>query len=242
MTTTQSAPAGFRLRAITVLAIGCVLAALATGGLLAWHAATTSTSSHTHIPATSARTLPGDHSVEAGFARDMQIHHAQAVDMAMTIRDRSSDPAIRTLAYDIALTQQEQIGEMHGWLADWGLAQTGADPIMSWMQDTGHDHAMPGMAVDGSAMTVMVDPQTGLMPGMATPAQLAALAAASGIDADIQFLTLMIAHHQAGVQMADAVLARTDRPSVTALATAMVNGQSSEISLMQDMLRERTRP
>ena len=42
-------------------------------------------------------------SAAAGFLRDMQVHHAQAVDMAMTIRDISDDPDLRRLAYDIAL-------------------------------------------------------------------------------------------------------------------------------------------
>ncbi len=34
-----------------------------------------------------APSAPGDGSPEAGFARDMQAHHAQAVRMAMIIRD-----------------------------------------------------------------------------------------------------------------------------------------------------------
>ncbi|MEV4010737.1 DUF305 domain-containing protein [Nonomuraea angiospora] len=59
---------------------------------------------------------PADASVEAGFARDMQAHHAQAVQMTLIVRDRISDREVRTLAYDIATTQQQQIGQMYAWL------------------------------------------------------------------------------------------------------------------------------
>ncbi|HEV2743867.1 MAG TPA: DUF305 domain-containing protein, partial [Rubrobacter sp.] len=32
---------------------------------------------------------PGDGSAEAGFARDMSVHHAQAVEMAEIVRDKT---------------------------------------------------------------------------------------------------------------------------------------------------------
>ena len=34
--------------------------------------------------------VPRDDSAEAGFARDMATHHAQAVEMSFVIRDKSS--------------------------------------------------------------------------------------------------------------------------------------------------------
>jgi uncharacterized protein (DUF305 family) len=60
---------------------------------------------------------PQEGSAEAGFALDMMVHHAQAVEMAEIVRDRTENPQTRTLATDIALTQQAQIGQMQGWLA-----------------------------------------------------------------------------------------------------------------------------
>ena len=51
---------------------------------------------------------------DAGFARDMQMHHAQAVDMAMTIYAETDDDELRALAYDIATGQSSQRGEMLG--------------------------------------------------------------------------------------------------------------------------------
>jgi len=37
-------------------------------------------------------------SAEAGFARDMQVHHDQGVELAMIVRDRTDDPDVRLLA------------------------------------------------------------------------------------------------------------------------------------------------
>src|SRR5918992_1350416 len=88
---------------------------------------------------------PSDSSPEAGFARDMMVHHAQAVEMAEIVRDKTESNEIRILASDIALTQQAQIGQMQGWLGVWGLPITGTEPAMAWM---GHptEGRMRGMA------------------------------------------------------------------------------------------------
>ncbi|POM23234.1 hypothetical protein BTM25_43870 [Actinomadura rubteroloni] len=161
---------------------------------------------------------------EAGFARDMSTHHAQAVRMALTVRDRTRDTAVRTLAYDIATTQSQQIGMMTAWLDRWGAPKTDPRGPMRWMSHEGH----AGRAAGAQAM-----------PGMATPAQLAALERASGRDAEVLFLRLMIVHHRAGVEMARAVLVRTGDEQVQRLARTMVRGQQAEIALMTDMLRQR---
>ncbi len=87
-----------------------------------------------------AGATPGTNSPEAGFARDMQVHHAQAVDMAMTIYRTTEDDGIRTLAYDIATAQAAQKGEFYDWLVKWGLPQSGGR-LMGWMTDAGTGHA-----------------------------------------------------------------------------------------------------
>lgn len=168
-------------------------------------------------------TTPADLSADAGFARDMQVHHAQAVDMAMTIRDRTTDPEIRTMAYDIALTQEQQIGQLYGWLVQWGLPQTSSRPPMAWAAGmSGHDMA------------------AGRMPGLAATADMRRLATASGRDAERIFLQLMIEHHRGGVQMAEAALDSAEQPEIRDLARKIVVAQESEITAMQDMLRART--
>jgi uncharacterized protein (DUF305 family) len=160
---------------------------------------------------------PGNSSAEAGFARDMSVHHAQAVEMAEIVRDRTEDEQIRILATDIALTQQAQIGRMQGWLDAWGLPATGTDPTMAWM-----DH-----------------PTGGRMPGMATPEEINDLRNLPAGEVDRQFLRLMIPHHQAAIPMAQAVLERTDRPEVEQFAEAIAASQGLEIENMQKMLQER---
>jgi uncharacterized protein (DUF305 family) len=83
---------------------------------------------------------PGDDSAEAGFARDMMVHHAQAVQMAEIVRDKTHSDDMRLLVSDIALTQQAQIGIMQGWLQAWGLSITSPRPAMAWM---GHPQTSP---------------------------------------------------------------------------------------------------
>ncbi len=168
---------------------------------------------------------PTDFGADAGFARDMQTHHAQAVEMAFLVRDRSTDEEVRTVAYDIITSQQQQGGQMYGWLVQWGLPQTGSRPPMAWV---GGEHAAAHAGPDGT------------MPGMATPEQLAELEAATGVEAERIFLRLMIDHHTGGVAMAEAALADARTPEVTTLAGAIAAAQASEIRLLQQMLDARS--
>lgn len=160
---------------------------------------------------------PSEDSAEAGFARDMAVHHAQAVEMAQIVRENTDDPAIRNLASDMAITQQGQIGRMQGWLSVWGLPISGTSERMQWM---GHE-------------------LEGRMPGMASPEELNELRNAEGEEADEIFLRLMIPHHQAAVPMSEAVLERSDNEAVTGLAEAIIASQSSEIQIMREMREER---
>lgn len=163
-------------------------------------------------------THPGDTSVEAGFARDMSSHHAQAVELGMLAHEKSTNPEVRLLGADIALTQQAQIGMMQTWLRDWNLGPTGSQPRMAWMPDGG------GTIRDG------------LMPGMATEAEMAQLRAATGNDFDLLFLRLMRQHHLGGIHMAQAAEERAGDGDVRWLAETMVNGQQREITDIQNLL------
>ena len=79
----------------------------------------------------------------------------------------------------------------------------------------------------------------GLMPGMATPAQMNRLTASKGKALDVLFLQLMIHHHQGGVEMAKYAMQHATQDYVRRLAGAMYTAQSSEIVLMEQMLRQR---
>jgi uncharacterized protein (DUF305 family) len=186
----------------------------------------------------SAPVVPGTNSVEAGFARDMQVHHEQAVEMSFLLRDRSTSDDVRTIAYDIAATQSQQAGQMYAWLEVWGVPQAPSQPTMTWMtqptldgQLSGHEH---GVAASGSPAPSHVPGEP--MPGLATPAQMAELRATDGVDAERLYLTLMIDHHLGGIKMAEAVLARSDDPQVDAFATGMIMTQQSDVDAMRAML------
>lgn len=159
---------------------------------------------------------PGDTSPEAGFARDMFMHHEQAVEMSFLIRDRSTDPVIQSISTDMILTQMSQMGQMLGWLDVWGLPLTGSEPPMTWM---GHG-GMP-------------------MPGMASREEMDQLASLEGTEAEILFLQLMIRHHLGGVPMAEEILRRSDNPVTTRMATSIINAQTIEVENMDALLEER---
>lgn len=171
---------------------------------------------------------PTTDSAAAGFLRDMQVHHAQAVEMALLVRDRTDDETVRTIAYDMAVTQASQSGAMYGLLDSWNLPQRAAQPAMAWTE-------LP--ALDGSDSGHSMDPgPSGGMPGLATDAEVAELEAATGDAAVRLFLVLMTAHHEGGVEMADAVLARTDVPQVVSLAEGIRRAQQAEIDAMTQLL------
>lgn len=175
---------------------------------------------------------PDDTSPDAGFARDMQVHHAQAVSMSLTVRSAGVGSDVQTLAYDIATTQENQRGQMRGWLEIWGLPVARSEAPMAWMERAGHGH-------QGGEPMLMPD---GRMPGMASKAQLDRLASLRGDPAEVLYLQLMITHHRSGVTMAKACVSSCQQPDVVALARTMVEGQQAEIRLMTGMLRERGAP
>jgi len=221
--TIARAPGLSRTRLIVVAAL-LVLVSLVVGVIVG------------RVTATGALPVPGESSAEAGFARDMQVHHGQAVEMALLVRDRSNDPEIRLLALDIATAQAQQQGQMFAWLAIWGLAQTSSEPEMDWLSrpvidgSAGHEgHGGHGGHTPGEPM-----------PGVATFEQMQALERATGVEAERIFLTLMIAHHQGGVEMAEAVLARSTHEQVTTLANGMVMLQSKELDYMAELLADRS--
>jgi uncharacterized protein (DUF305 family) len=160
---------------------------------------------------------PGDNSVDAGFARDMAEHHAQAVQMAGIVYRRTEDPDIRLLSYDILTTQQAQIGMMNGWLGLWDLPTTRNGLKMEWM----------GHGMDGP------------MPGMATDEEVASLETLAPAEMDRTFLRLMIAHHKGALDMATYAAQHADESLVRAIARSMATSQSAEVDTMEAMLAER---
>ncbi len=120
------------------------------------------------------------------FMQGMILHHFQAVQMSALVPDRADLQDVRDIASRIDATQADEIEFMRGWLIERG--EDAPDP-----QNDAHamHHAHHGHHD---------------MAGMATPAQMEALAAASGTEFDALFLELMIAHHDGAVEMVDHLL------------------------------------
>jgi len=181
------------------------------------------------IGAPQASATPTADSVDAGFARDMSHHHLQAVEMADLAADRSHDPAVRLIAFDIASTQNNQVGRMRGWLSLWGLPLNGGGEVMSWMgDDLSHMHMDTGRADDGA-----------IMPGMATETELTQLRSLTGTPFDVLFLQLMIRHHEGGTAMAEYGAKHAQEAAVRSLAQTIVDTQTAEVTTMEQMLRAR---
>ncbi|CUR54326.1 DUF305 domain-containing protein [Nocardioides sp.] len=180
---------------------------------------------------------PTEGSVDVGFLRDMQEHHAQAVEMSVLIRERTKDPEILRLALDIELSQQQQIGQMYGWLAERELAQSASGPPMQWLaqdqmmeepHDMGDSSSMP------ADMTVM--------PGMASDADLTRLTSLPVGAAERLYLQLMVPHHQGGVEMARYAVSQAKDSHVRRLAQRILEAQDSEIEALKSMLSARGGP
>jgi uncharacterized protein (DUF305 family) len=179
---------------------------------------------------------PGTGSVEVGFAQDMSVHHLQAVTMANWERDHTTDPEVKQLAFDIASTQTEQVGRMKGWLMLWNQPEQTSGAYMTWMS-VPDAHGATGMS-----MTMTNNSATAagaLMPGMATDQELATMRSLSGKALDIDFLQLMLRHHQGGTGMAQYANEHSNVLAVKQLTASMLTSQGAEIDQMTKMLATR---
>ncbi|QIQ87753.1 DUF305 domain-containing protein [Erythrobacter sp.] len=149
------------------------------------------------------------------FMQDMIVHHAQAVEMAMLVKDRTNTEDIVAVAGRIEASQEDEMAFMREWLEARG------EPLHMAMP-AGHDHRAHHA-----------------MMGMATPEQMKALAAAEGAEFDRQFLTLMIAHHEGALDMVDKLLAQPGSaadPVLYRFIGDVENDQKSEIERMDVLL------
>ena len=163
--------------------------------------------------------LPAVSPVDAGFLRDMVVHHSQAVTLAMIVVGRATAPTVREMAGEIAKTQQRVAGTMLGWLQQWDQPTSTTAPPMAWMTHS-------------STTKAGADPP---MPGMATRRAVARLAVTRGRSADRQFCRLMLPHHLGGLHMIKEVIARASRPEVIALAEQMRTTQQREITQLNHL-------
>ncbi|MGX6648388.1 DUF305 domain-containing protein [Maricaulaceae bacterium MS644] len=164
------------------------------------------------------------------FMQDMIVHHHQAVEMAALVGERTGTQALVDIAGRIDASQADEISFMQTWLRQRG--ETAPDPASD--PHAMHDmHAMAGAGHGASDHTTMA--------GMASSQQMEALAAASGSEFDMQFLNLMIAHHEGAVTMVDTLLGQRGTaydPILFDFANDVRSEQRAEIRRMAAILTE----
>lgn len=148
------------------------------------------------------------------FMQDMIPHHNQAVQMAALVADRTNSEELISIAGRIDASQEDEIKFMSDWLAARG--ETVPDATAHHAMHMSHD-----------------------MAGMASPEEMAALAASSATEFDRQFLTLMIEHHKGAVTMVQDLLRRSGSaydPVLFRFVNDIVNDQNAEIERMTELL------
>jgi uncharacterized protein (DUF305 family) len=212
-----------------VLSIGALVMVLlgATIGLALAHSG----------PQTVSISADGKDPVNTGFARDMVVHHNQGVLMAHVAELDSTDAEVRRMAYDIEFQQTSQIGTMQGWLDLWDVPRITEDARMAWMGSAGMADMQMSPTTTAGATGALSD--GAVMPGMATDAEVKKLEGLKGAASDVFFLQLMIRHHQGGAVMMTYAANHAASKVVQNFASKMEAAQTSEISIMTQMLAER---
>ncbi|MCB0967496.1 MAG: DUF305 domain-containing protein [Ilumatobacter sp.] len=161
--------------------------------------------------------VPDHNEVDVGFLQDMRVHHEQAVLMSFIYRSRPDiDPGLNTIARSIIMGQNIEVGRMIQMLRTLDEPEANeSGTAMLWMSMVAEDDQMPGMASD---------------------AELEALAVAEGREADLMFADLMIAHHFGGIEMAEFAVENAEYDEVVMMAGSMAHGQQAEIREMLDVV------
>jgi uncharacterized protein (DUF305 family) len=183
------------------------------------------------------------------FMRGMMMHHAQALEMTALRPTRSSADDLRLLALRIEISQADEIELMKDWLTARGLAVDDAHAHHGGATAASDQTASNQTASAQTASAQTASAQTAsdhmrLMPGMLTPAEMARLARANGVEFERLFLELMIKHHDGALVMVRDLFASADaaqESDVFAFASEVEADQAAEIGRMAAMLRERQR-
>lgn len=170
--------------------------------------------------------------IDSGFARSMLLHHAQAIQMSMMMRDKAS-PEIQALAQSIIIKQTREMGVMEGWLTAWNEPVMLPGPPMAWVEN-----ATNVRHLDDQLYQAQCKADGGAMAGIATPEQLEHLENATGTEKEILFLELMLAHHRAAIPMAWFANRNGQSSLVKALASGMIRDQGMEIGWIQLKLQQ----
>jgi len=147
------------------------------------------------------------------FMQGMIGHHAQALEMAALLPERSRRDDMRLLAKRIEVSQADEIQMMERWLEARGQKVPGP-----------HAHHAPGAV---------------LMPGMLNAEEMGRLADARGEAFDRLFLELMIKHHEGALTMVKELFSNAgagQESEIFAFASDVDADQRMEIDRMRGMI------
>ena len=148
------------------------------------------------------------------FMQGMIHHHAQALQMAALIPDRTTDRTMRQMGQRITISQRDEIGMMQNWLRERGQDAPSGDP-------------------SGPLM---------MMHGMLSPEQMQTLRDSEGVAFERYFLQFMIQHHGGAIVMVQELFATPGSGQETTInffANEVDSDQTIEVQRMQQMLAER---
>jgi len=148
------------------------------------------------------------------FMQDMIPHHNQAVQMAELVAEHTNLEELVDVAGRINASQADEIEFMQGWLRE--RSERVPDPTAHSAMHTTHK-----------------------MAGMASPEQMAELAASKGTAFDKLFLSLMITHHEGAVKMVEELMEQPGSAFDTQLfkfTSDITNDQVAEIGRMNALL------
>jgi uncharacterized protein (DUF305 family) len=151
------------------------------------------------------------------FMHGMIPHHAQAIEMALLVPERTENELIHLLARRIDISQRDEIRLMERWLKNRGEALSGEE----LHQNHGGDDT--------------------LMPGMLTSKEMANLATATGSKFDRMFLEFMVRHHEGALIMVAELFSSVgggQETEVHRFASDVDADQDMEIQRMTNILNE----
>ena len=140
------------------------------------------------------------------FARAMIPHGEQGADMSeIVLKVKGLDPAVRTLAIELARNRQAETTQLERWVAARG------EPVAA--EGPGHSHG-------------------GGEDGIATPTQMSELRYAKGAAAQILYVQMMTKHHGGAVAAAHEEIAHGQSPESVEFARMVLRTREAQLPVL----------
>ena len=157
-------------------------------------------------------TMTGDFDLD--FATMMIPHHQSAVEMAEMYLPKAKDEKIKSMAQNIITSQKKEIEDLKGLIANHNTAGKKDAHMDKGHGDGEHNELM-------EAMNTMMDKMKGMQM--------------SG-DADKDFVTMMIPHHESAVMMSQNEISHGKHFEMKKMAQKIIEDQNMEIKQFQEWL------